>query len=102
MGMLVGVISRMELLDWAKAKIKEDISQVHLHTLVAARLRSAKAKDVAQSFSARHCVKLQDDISKALEIMTEHNLIDVQVVDDQGRILGDITLPLILLKLLHF
>ncbi len=44
-------------------------------------------------------VKPEDDIITALELMVSSDLVDMPVVDRQGKILGDITISEILVSL---
>jgi CBS domain-containing protein len=61
---------------------------------------STTAKEIMQGHSHNISVTPEDDIVTALDIMVLSDLMDIPVVDGQGKILGDITLSEILLNLL--
>lgn len=94
-----GVITRSDLLRWAALKLRrghdiEELTAGHILTLVTA----TRARDLAKGDWLTLGVKLEDDLGKALDQMLENDEIDIPVIDDEGRILGDIKISEVLLK----
>lgn len=98
---LIGVITRRDLLDWARIRIgasfytseehwlKEDVRLFEL-------MRASKAKEVARPDSADAAVRLKDPLSDALRKMLVLDLSCLPVVDDNEIIIGDLKLSEIL------
>jgi len=89
---LKGVITRLDLLNWAKFKPGEGIDLGRIGASISDIRRyvySAAAREFANEYSYSAHVK-PDDIISALNLMISSNLIDVPVVDEQGKILGDL------------
>jgi len=99
-GRLTGVVTRTDLLDYVKVKLGIWDYAWPSWKRAVKYLYATNAKDLVHKGSSDAYVRLDDDVAKALHIMTDHDLIDVPVVDDKGRILGDIGVPDIILKLL--
>jgi CBS domain-containing protein len=95
-GRLMGVITRTDLLDWARLRLGTALKAtagkperiLRLIRLVGA----ATAKDAIHSGSQRAAVQLDDPLDRALQLMLDIDLIAIPVVDNEGRILGDLTL----------
>ena len=66
------------------------------------RIKTTLIKRTVEELMASHniYVTLEDEIVTALDIMYTSDLMDIPVVNGQGKILGDITLSEILLNLL--
>jgi Mg/Co/Ni transporter MgtE len=99
------VITRRDLLDWARIQIGTSFYAADEHWLKEdARLfevmRASKAREVARLNSAEAAVKLDDPLSEALRKMLTLDLICVPVVDEQGVIIGDIKITEILHQVL--
>ena len=103
---LLGVITRRDLLDWARVQLgasfyaekedwlKEDVRLFEL-------MRASKAQEVAHADSAEAAVLLNDPLSEALRKMIVLDLICLPVVDDQGIIIGDLKFTEILYQALY-
>ena len=97
---LKGVVTRADLLNVIKIKLGKDISGLPLRMLTLKRTLNVKTKDIACMFSHRAYVKLGDPLERALELMTDMDLIDIPVIDDDNNIVGDLNLSVVLWKLL--
>ena len=97
---LKGVITRSDLLNWTRYKLGIG-TEKHRPSMdeIQRYVYSTTAKEVMQSYSYNINVTPEDDIVTALDIMVSSDLMDIPVVDSQGKILGDITLSEILLNL---
>ena len=103
---LIGVITRRDLLDWARIQIgasfytseeywlKEDVRLFEL-------MRASKAQEVARPDSASSAVHVNDSLSEALRKMMVHDLSCLPVVDEDNIIIGDLKLSEILLQALN-
>ena len=93
---LLGVITRTDLLDWTRLRLGTALRAtagkperiLRLIHLVGA----ATAKDAIHPGSQRASVQLDDPLDRALQLMLDIDLIAIPVVDNEGRILGDLTL----------
>ncbi len=97
---LKGVVTRADLLNVIKLKLGKDIGKLPLRMLTLKRTLNVKTKDIACMFSHRAHVKLGDPLERALELMIDMDLIDIPVIDDSNKIVGDLNLSVILWKLL--
>jgi CBS domain-containing protein len=104
-GRLVGVITRTDLLDWTRLRLGTALGGtgaarpdrvMRLAQLVGA----ASARDAIRPASQQTAVQLDVSVDRALQLMIEADLITVPVVDNEGCILGDLTLSHILRYLL--
>ena len=100
---LIGVITRIDLLNYVKVKLgKWDYLARYPSWKQAIKyMHARKAKDLVHKQSSDAYVKLDDTIEKVLQIMFDYELIDVPVIDNKGRIMGEIGLTEIMLKLLN-
>lgn len=104
-GKLMGVITRRDLLNWARIQLgasfytsdehwlKEDVRLFEL-------MRASKAIEVAHKDSGGACVQLLEPLSEALRKMLTLDLSCLPVVDGEGIIIGDLKLSEILLQAL--
>jgi CBS-domain-containing membrane protein len=97
---LLGVITRTDLLDWAKLRLG-----AFLHISQADRNKSFRfislmhastAGEVMHPDSRKAAVKADDSLAHALRLMLELDLIVLPVVDDSNRIVEDLKLDEIL------
>lgn len=97
-----GIITRTDLLKWAHLKLgtRPNIADMPVRE-VFRLVYSTKARDLARGDWKTIGVKLTDDLGKALGQLLENDLIDVPVLDEDGRILGDLKLSHVLLKALE-
>jgi CBS domain-containing protein len=98
---LKGVITRSDLLNWTRYKLGIG-TEKHRPSMdeIQRYVYSTTAKEIMQRHSHNISVTPEDDIVTALDIMVLSDLMDIPVVDEEGKILGDITLSEILLNLL--
>jgi len=97
-----GVITRSDLLQWTKRHLGDipegfdwkviDEFKAHAH--------STKALDMVSRGSVEAYIRMDDTVSKALSILMLYSLIDLPVLNETGEIIGDITLPELLNKIL--
>jgi CBS-domain-containing membrane protein len=103
---LLGVITRRDLLDWARIQLgasfyssdehwlKEDVRLFEL-------MRASKAREVARPDSSDAAVRLDDPLSEALRKMLVLDLSCLPVIDEDDIIIGDLKLSEILQQVLH-
>lgn len=102
---LQGVITRRDLLDWARIQIGASFYATDEHWLkedvrLFELMRASKAKDVARSNSADAAVRPNDPLAEALRKMLALDLICLPVVNDEGVIIGDLKITEILNQVL--
>ena len=97
---LKGAITKTDLLNIVKVKLGKDVDEIPLRILVLKHLSDVKVNEIVSMFSERAGVKLNDSLDKALELMIKMDLIDIPVVDEDNKIIGDLTLSEILLKIM--
>lgn len=101
----IGVITRNDLLMWAKYKIGSGIEDsIYLKTTYDEIKRYALSHKISEMIhpnSAEAFVREDDNILKALRLMLDSSLIDVPVIDSEGKIIGDLKLTEILLNLIN-
>ena len=93
---LLGIITRTDLLDWARMKLSP-VSQVlsphHEKTFrLISLIHASTAGQVMRPDSHRAAVKPDDSLAHALRLMIELDLIVLPVVDEANRIVGDLKL----------
>lgn len=100
----VGVITRSDLLKWAHLRFgrepgsgRVNISRQDIYRFVL----STKAREIARGDRRSLGVQLSDDLEIALNQMFEHDEIDIPVLDEDGKILGDLEISQVLLKALQ-
>lgn len=97
-----GVITRSDILRWvslrfARGRGVDDMSAGRVLRLVLA----TKAKDLAHGDWKDLGVKLTDDLQTALAQMIQNDTIDLPVLDEEGRILGNLKFSQVLLEAMH-
>jgi len=93
-----GFIKRDSLLQWAKIKLG-DISGFEEYLLKYSK--DTTAKDLIYPHSDKATLYPEDDAVKCLRLMLNYDLTDIPVIDRSGQILGDITIPELLAKVLE-
>jgi len=97
-----GVITRFDLLRWTKRQLG-DISEGFDWKVIdefKAHAHSTNALDMVSRGSAEVYIRMDDTVSKALSLLMLYSLIDLPVLNETGEIIGDITLPELLNKIL--
>ncbi len=84
---LLGVITQEALVQWLFVHYHDDA--LTAHTLIRHAV-SETARDLARN--ERLTARIEDAIEQVLEDMIASKLDEVAVVDDDGRLLGDITM----------
>ncbi len=99
-----GVITRADLLKWAKFKLGKGVPSGSVRVAISEIRKfvySNVAKDVIDRYSHDVHVKPEHNVITALDLMMSQDIIDVPVVDERGKILGDLKLTEILNKILE-
>ncbi|MFH1179187.1 MAG: CBS domain-containing protein [Candidatus Bathyarchaeota archaeon] len=100
----IGVITRFELLQWTKYKLISNIETDYewkvIHSLKQYVL-STKVSELINKNSRIAYLRLDDSIEKVLQLMTDHNLIDIPILNNEGKIIGDIKLSDLLNKIIR-
>lgn len=103
-GQLIGTITRSDLLNWVRLRLGTAWRVERRrpdHALQLARLvRTATARDAISPGSEKAAVRLDDPVDFAVRNMLELDLVAIPVIDDEGRVIGDITLSHVLRNLL--
>lgn len=92
----LGVITRTDLLDWARAKLGKlllrplsDMDKtIRLVTLISA----TTVGDILRSETKDAAVRVEDTLDEALKIMLETDLIVLPVVDESEHVIGGLRL----------
>jgi len=100
-----GIITRKTMLNWARVQMGLGLSRTgfsqsaRLGRVLEEIVKYAYAT-VASDFIDRHSheifVREHDSIIRALNLMITSDLIDIPVIDDEGKIIGDLKLNEIL------
>jgi CBS-domain-containing membrane protein len=89
---LKGAITRNDLLQWAKFKIGTDLgSDVVAGDEINRYVYSTTAKDIMYKYSAEAFVKPEDSVELALDMMLNEDTLAIPVVDNEKKIIGDLT-----------
>lgn len=101
-GRLVGVINNHSLLQWARLRFRLPSGALGLSLSQVRRLVLADImQDLVMAGSEEAVVRLNDTVGEAIAKMSLYNLLDIPVVDDQGRIVNDLRLSEILSFAVH-
>ena len=102
---LLGVITRNDLLDWARAKLGTSLHAPWKGTEKTLRLASlinaSTVSEVVHADSIRAAVSLDNSLAHALKLMVEMELIVLPVVDVDRRVIGEVRLSNILARALE-
>jgi len=94
---LKGIVTRTDLLQWAKFRIGAYASN---DSLIVDKINryvySTTAKDIVHRYSSETYVKPEDNLTSALEMMLNEDILDIPVVDEEKRIIGDLILSEVL------
>ncbi|HEY41734.1 MAG TPA: CBS domain-containing protein [Dehalococcoidia bacterium] len=99
---LSGVLTRTDLMKWAHLQLfggkgRHEIAISDFFRIIDAK----KAKDLVTTDPRVISVKESDNLQNALDKMLDHEEDVLPVVDDERRILGDLRLSEVLLKVLE-
>ena len=94
---LVGVVDRHRLLNWARLRFNLAGQMPQLRLTEMRRLVLAtRACDIATVDGDQLAVRREDSLADALERMARHDLVDIPVVDERGRIVDSLRLSEVL------
>lgn len=98
-----GVITRFELLQWIKYKLVS-LDSVDYEWKIIQEIKKyvlpTRAYELVNRASSQAYVFLDDSIEKALRLMADNNLIDIPILDSDGKIIADIKLSDLLDKII--
>ncbi|GAB4524674.1 MAG: hypothetical protein Kow0047_34220 [Anaerolineae bacterium] len=93
---LIGVITRADILHWAQAKLGGVLQSPHFEPEDIVRMvqlmRATTAREAIHPRSDEAAVQLDTLLSHALRKMIDLDLVAIPVVDEEGRVIGDLTL----------
>ncbi len=94
---LVAILNHHDLLNWARLRFGFSTREHFLSIGQVRRLvKAERVRDLAVPEQGQTAVTLEDSLATALEKMVKYNLIDIPVVDRDGRIVNDLLLSEIL------
>ena len=103
-GRYLGVITRVDLLYWTRLRLgtalRGSVKEPGSLARLVALLRAATAHEAVSPGSQQAAVRLSDPVDTALDLMLQTDLVAIPVLDDGGRIIGEITLSHVLRFLL--
>lgn len=97
-GRYLGFIKRESILYWAKIKLGA-VSGVEEYLFKFSK--ETVAKDLIYPHSDKATASPEDDVIRCLRLMLSYDLTDIPVVDKRGKILGDVTIPELIAKVLE-
>lgn len=101
-GRFAGVITHADLLRWARVRLPSGLRWRPLPVGEVLRLiHASKASDLARGKRNGLGVRPDETLADALKQMVDYNEVDIPVLDQQGKILGDLTLSEVLHKVLE-
>lgn len=101
-GRLTGVLNKHDLLDWVRVAFPLPPQGPYpLKAQLRRAVMAETAGDLARAESVETAVTLQDSLAVALQKMVRYNLVDIPVLDENGRIVNDLRLSEILAYLLR-
>lgn len=101
-GRLAGVLSAQDILNWVRLELAmPPQTQAPAMAQVRRLVMAETVGHLAASGSAETAVSTHDSLADALDKMTRHNLTDIPVVDEAGRIINDLRLSEILVYVLQ-
>ncbi len=99
-GHLQGVVTRTDLLDWARVRLGASLyppyRDLEKTLRLASMIRASTAAEIMHPGSGRAAVQAHETLNVALRRMIEMDLILLPVVDTENRIIGEINLSCIL------
>jgi CBS-domain-containing membrane protein len=95
-GRFAGVITRTDLLDWARVKLGAALLKPATDRNKALRLVSlidaTEVSDILRQETIQAAVSTSDTLAHAMQVMIEADLIILPVVDEAQHIIGSLTL----------
>lgn len=102
---LLGVITRADLLDWARVRLdmalQTPLGDADKTLRLVSLIGASTAGQVMHPDSQKAGIMPGDSLAQALRQMIELNLIVLPVVDEEGRLLGDLKLSELLTVVLN-
>ena len=95
-GRFAGVITRTDLLDWARAKLGavflKPLTNTDKTIRLANLIHASSVGDVLRPDTKKAAVFIHDTLAHALRMMIETDLIVLPVIDESQRIIGGLSL----------
>ena len=92
----LGVITRTDMLDWARAKLgvvtMTPLTDMNKTIRLITLIRASLVGDTLRPETKKAAVKLDDTLAHALRVMVDTDLIVLPVVDEQQHIVGRLRL----------
>lgn len=92
----VGVITRTDLLDWARAKlgmiIQKPLTEIDKTLRLITLIRASKVGDILRPETKNATVRRHDTLDHAIRIMIDSDLIVLPVVDESQQVIGRLRL----------
>ena len=92
----VGVITRTDLLDWARAKlgmiIQKPLTEIDKTLRLITLIRASKVGDILRPETKNATVRKDDTLDHAIRIMIDSDLIVLPVVDESQQVIGRLRL----------
>lgn len=100
-GVLTGIVKLKQLLEWVKVKLNI-VSEKHIVTRSDAFevLRLSQSCTIKEITSEIISVKQGDTIAHAVNLMAEKEMVEIPVVDDVGKLVGELRISDLLSKLM--
>jgi len=100
-GVLTGIVKLKQLLEWVKVKLNI-VSEKHIVTRSDAFevLRLSQSCTIKEITSEIISVKQGDTIAHAVNLMAEKEMVEIPVVDDAGKLVGELRISDLLSKLM--
>jgi CBS domain-containing protein len=97
-----GMISRFDLLRWTQAQLygRRGNAEMQINNILHL-LNASKAKDLESHNTRSFFVREVDTLQAALDLMVKNEQDIIPVLDNEGRIIGDLSLSEILAKALE-
>lgn len=93
---LIGVITRTDLLDWARAKLgrilQKPLTDMDKTLRLVTLIRASTVGDILRQETKNANVREDDTLDHALRIMIDSDLIILPVVDQSQRVIGRLRL----------
>ena len=96
----LGVITRTDMLDWARAKLGavtlKPLTDMNKTIRLVTLIKASLVGDILRPETKEAAVQVDDTLAHALKVMVDTDLIVLPVVDDQQKIIGRLRLSEVL------
>jgi CBS-domain-containing membrane protein len=96
----LGVITRTDLLDWARVKLGaitlQPLTDMNKTIRLATLIRASQLGDILRPETKQAAVRVDDNLGHALKVMVNTDLIVLPVINDEKRVIGKLKLSEVL------